>query len=226
MIQRADKSMTGKGVYTLPEASVYTGVPRSTLRTWFMPRPDRKGLGPVFKSDWDRVDGDFAISFLNLIEAYVASFFKKNGATHADIRRTSDILKSKLNLNHPFAYVNLSVALGKIIEESGEPDNRYSEVISKQLVFSEFKAGLLRLSYDPQTQLADKWQIAENIFIIPKVGFGKPVIDSTGVSTLIVANQFKANGKDAALVARLFNVPKDSVINAFRFEQRLGRIAA
>jgi uncharacterized protein (DUF433 family) len=216
--------MTEQGVYTLAEVAKYTGVKPMTLRAWFLRRSDHAGLGPVFESDYERLDDDFAVSFLNLIEAFVASFFKQNKVTHQDIRRTHELLKRKLNVKHPFAFANLAVGLRRISLE--DPDSRYCEVISRQLLFPEFNAGLHKISYDPDTNLANGWEVDTGIFVSPRVGFGKPVVQNTGVSTLIVARQYVANGKDAAVVARLFKIPKDGVESAFRFERRLGRIAA
>jgi len=217
--------MFDEGVYTLAEVAQYTGVNAKTLQAWFMPRPDGKGAGPVFQSDFARMKNDYAVSFLNLIEAYVASFFRKNHVKLADIRRTHTILKSMLGVDHPFAHADLSVGVGKIVLEKAG-NERFVEVISRQLTFPEFADGLRRLNYNIKTKLAEHWEIADGISVSPRVGFGKPVIEQTGVSTLIIANQYLANGKDAALVARLFRIPKDGVEKAFRFEERLGRIAA
>lgn len=220
--------MLDQGVYTLSEVSRYTSVKPTTLRAWFIMRPDGQGLGPLFKSDYARLDNDFAVSFVNLIEAYVASFFKKNRVKPGDIRRTHEILKRELKVEHPFAHADLSAGLGRIIYEkrNSASDEKFIEVISRQLLFPEFADGLHRIKHNSETKLAEEWEIWNGIFVNPRAGFGKPVVEHTGVSTLIVANQYQANGKDAALVARLFKIPKDSVENAFRFETSLGRIAA
>src|SRR5687768_457655 len=99
--------MLGEGVYMLNEVARYTGVPASTLRTWFMPRSDGRGNGPIFRSDWERVGDDFAVSFVNLIEAYVASFFRDKGIKPHHIRRVHEILKDEWGIPHPFASEDL-----------------------------------------------------------------------------------------------------------------------
>ena len=104
--------------------------------------------------------------------------------------------------------------------------NRFVDVISKQLLFPEFRARLTRINYNVATRLADRWRIADGIIVNPVVGFGKPVIENTGISSLIVAKQYKANGENAALVARLYKITETGVLNAFQFERSLGRIAA
>ncbi len=217
--------MLSDGVYTLAEVSQYIGVAPTTLRSWFLLRSDKQGLGPLFQSDYARVGDDFAVSFINLVEAYVASFFKQNKVKPTDIRRTHKILKQKLRVSHPFAHADLSVGLGQIVHESRKT-SRYEEVIKRQLLFPEFGDGLRRIIYNSTTKLADAWQIRDGIWVNPRAGFGKPVVHGTGVSTLIVAKQYKANRRNAALVARLFRISEDSVETAFRFEVDLGRVAA
>jgi hypothetical protein len=51
------------------------------------------------------------------------------------------------------------------------------------------------------------------------------VVQNTGVSTYIIARQYVANNKDAALVARLFKITEAGVLNAYQFENSLGRAA-
>lgn len=217
--------MIGRGVYTLSEVAKYTSVPAQTLRAWFLPRSDAKGRGPIFKSDYAKVGDDFALSFANLVEAYVASFFKRNNVGAADIRKAHARLKSELG-EHPFAHAKLSTGLGRIVIEENGKDTRFADVLTRQLYIPEFTDGLLRLAYDPATMMADHWELRAGIIVSPKMGFGKPVIENAGVSTLIVAKQYLANGKNAALVGRLFKIPKESVESAFDFERDLGRIAA
>jgi uncharacterized protein (DUF433 family) len=218
------QTMTELGVYTLSEAARYTGVPPTTLRSWFLQRTDGRGNGPLFQPDHPVVDGDFAISFVNLIEAYTASFFRKNKVKPRYIRRAHEILKEKWGIAHPFASEDLRTDGRSIIAAT---DTSLTDVIDKQLVFESARPYLLRIDYDPATQLASNWNIAKGIVINPNMGFGKPVIESAGVSTLIVAHQYIANRRDAGVVARLFGISPVSVINAYEFERKtLKRIAA
>jgi uncharacterized protein (DUF433 family) len=73
--------------------------------------------------------------------------------------------------------------------------------------------------------LAVAWNIADGVTISPGISYGKPVINQTGVTTYVVANQFKANGENAALVAELFDLSESDVVNAVRFENSLKRAA-
>jgi uncharacterized protein (DUF433 family) len=94
------------------------------------------------------------------------------------------------------------------------------DVIDRQMVFSELQPYMDRVDYGSATRLAEAWRIANGIIIRPTVGFGKPVIENTGISTYVIANQFKANKRDAGLVARLFDIAESDVINAVEFEAK------
>jgi hypothetical protein len=106
--------MIGQGVYTLAEVSKLTQIHPSTIRTWFKGRADGTGLGSVFQSDYQAVDGDCAVSFLDLIESLVAGQFRSRYEVSMRIvRRAHEILQKDLAADHPFCHADLY----KIIEE-------------------------------------------------------------------------------------------------------------
>jgi len=194
----------------------------TTLHAWFLPRSDQMGLGPLFRSEWTKASGDFAISFLNLIEAFVARFFKDSGVKPKRIRRTHEVLQGVLKTPHPFAHQELRTNGQEIISCSS--DKQLVDFVAKQLYFPEMRNYLAGIEYDSSTMLAQTWTLAKGVVISPKMGFGRPIIRGTGVSTLIVANQYLANGKNAALVSRLFKIPEEGVLDAFGFENKLGHL--
>lgn len=213
--------MLGLGVYHLDEVSAYTGIPKATLRSWFRVRPDKAGQGPVFASDYHSSNGDYAVSFLNLIDAHVLSFFRKRGVKPKIIRRAYSILQTELHTPHPFAHADLCTDGNRIIRESKKSGGvNLIDVIDKQMVFSELQPYMDRIDYGTATRLAEAWRISAGVTIRPTVAFGKPVIENTGISTYVVANQFRANKKDAVLVARLFEIAETDVANAVAFEEK------
>lgn len=219
--------MIGSGVYTLSEVTRFTGAPARTVRDWFKWRSDKKGRGPIFISDYEPAGDDYAVSFLNLIDVYVASFFLNNEVGPKVIRRAYTILQQQLHTPHPFAHADLSTDGERIIRESVQRDrgDKFVDVISKQLLFPEFRARLTRINYNVATRLADRWRIADGVIVNPAVGFGKPVLENTGISTAIVANQYRANKGDATLVARLYKITEMGVRSAVQFEDSIRRAA-
>jgi len=218
----AIRSIIGQGIYTLSEAARYARVPQATATSWFKPRGDRAGLGLLFDSDYAPIDGDYAISFLNLAEVYVARFFRNEGVKPSVLREARLKLQDELQTPYPFAHASLRTDGIRVIRDMG--DSRLVDVLNNQHFIPQMKLGRFRFS--SRTGLAEAWGIEPGITIDPTINFGKPVIENTGVSTLIVARQYVANGKNAPLVARLFKLTDAGVLNAYGFETSYGRIAA
>jgi uncharacterized protein (DUF433 family) len=218
--------MLGQGVYEIAEIARYVGLSSSTVRSWFKWRSDRAGLGPLFKSDYESKDGDYAVSFLNLIEAYVGRFFRDHGVQPALIRRAHEILQGELNTKHPFAHANLCTDGNRIIvNNASKSDSHLVDVVSKQRWFSEIQGWLSHIVYGQETQLANQWRIAKGVVIDPEVSFGKPVVEGTGITTFVLSSQYFANRENATLVADLFDTTEEAVLEAVNFETgiRIGR---
>ncbi len=214
--------MLGRGVYTLSDVARYAGLPAATLRSWFKSRSDEKGQGPIFRSDYAPVDDDYAVSFLNLIEVYVARFFRQEGVKPPIIRRAREILINELSTLYPFAHAELRTDGCRVIHKTGEA--QLVDVISKQHFFAQMRLG--QIKYNKTSKLAESWEIGEGVIINPKVAFGHPVVEQTGITTFVLANQYAANGGDAALVADLYGVGESDVHNAVRFEETIRRRVA
>lgn len=214
--------MIGSGVYALSEVSRYTGIAPSALRSWFRPRSSGTGRGPMFQSDYDAADGDFAVSFLNLVDAYVAQYFRLQGVKAARIRRVYRALQEDLNTGHPFARKDLYTDGIDIFRRAGEEvhDAAIVDVLTKpgQRLFPKWQDYLGRFDYVDSTKLAFRWRIATGVVVDPTISFGKPVVRSTGVTTFVLANQYAANRRNVALVADLYGVSEEDVLNAVRFE--------
>jgi uncharacterized protein (DUF433 family) len=213
----------GQGVYRLSEVIRYTGLPPTTVRAWFRRRPGRVGNGPLFVSDYDEIDGDFAVSFLNLVDAYVAGILREHDVSPALIRQAFAILHVEMGTPHPFAHADLRTDGARIIQRNfcQKGDIPLVDVFSKPLLLSELKNRLSKIVYADDSRLAEAWKIAKGITIRPGVSFGKPVVEGTGITTFVVANQYRANHSNVALVAGLFNIKPADVKNAVNFETKL-----
>ncbi len=77
----------GLAAYSLSEAARYTGLHASRIRAWFKGKEGRDRRQPVFRGDYESRDGDYAISFLDLIDAYVVGQFRSAGVTMPVIRK-------------------------------------------------------------------------------------------------------------------------------------------
>lgn len=218
--------MIGQGIYTLAEVSRLTEVHPSTVRTWFKDRSDGTGLGSIFHSDYKPVESDFAVSFFDLIDVLVASQFRiRHDVPMRIVRQAHNLLQEELKTNHPFCHCDLYTDGKRIFRFAADRlgEEILSEVVSRQQFFLHIKAKLEHIDYSEVTNLAYRWRIASGVVVDPSISMGKPTIENTGVMTYVIANQYFANKKSAALVADLYEVTENDVVNAVKFEQIYGR---
>jgi len=218
--------MIGQGIYTLAEVSRLTEVHPSTVRSWFKGRSDGTGLASIFHSDYQPVESDFAVSFLDLIDVLVASQFRiRHNVPMKIVRQAHNLLQGELKTTHPFCHCDLYTDGRRIFRFAADRlgEEILSEVVSHQQFFLHIKAKLEHIDYSEVTKLAYRWRIANGVVVDPSISLGKPTIENTGVTTYVIANQYLANNESAALVADLYEVTEKDVINAIKFEQVYGR---
>ncbi|MCG8512389.1 MAG: hypothetical protein MI741_24490 [Rhodospirillales bacterium] len=215
--------MLGRGAYRVAEAAAYTRTPYSTAYAWFRGRSKSENP-PVFCSDLPKVDGDFAVSFLDMVDLLVVTRFRKAGVSLRTIRRAYENLRDKLNTEHPFSHDSLYTdGRGVIIREADElGDPTFNDVVSRQMFFSELHECLEHIEYGEVSKLAARWRIMHGVIINPQVGFGMPVVEDTGVSTFVLSRHYWANNSNEQIVADLFGVSEADVANAVRFEEQYG----
>jgi uncharacterized protein (DUF433 family) len=201
--------MLGQGVYTVTEVSRLTDLHPGRVRSWFKERADGSGPGPVFESDYQPVAGDYAVSFLDLIDVLVAGTFRDRfNVPMRVVRRAYGLLQVRLGTRHPFCHYDLYTdgkniflcAANQLHEEI------LTEVVSRQQFFLHIREKLHHIDYNNITRLARRWRIAEGVVVDPTVGMGKPTITKTAIATYVVANQYYANSKDSGLIADLYGI--------------------
>jgi uncharacterized protein (DUF433 family) len=206
--------------YGLPEAAVYLKVPYQTLRYWltgFKVRPPV--VVPVEKDP-------VRLSFLNLLECHVL----------AGLRKIYDLKVPRVRS-----------ALRKISQDFPQPHPLISEVFltDRKNLFIERMGEIINVSQNGQMGL-DFYQMhlervevdrkglfrffpfvvqpgpsePKLIEINPMVGFGKPVIAGTGISTAIIASRFNARESIADLAAE-YECALQTIEEAIRWEQAL-----
>jgi len=214
----------GAGAYRLSEVARYTEVNFGRVWSWFRERHDRENHDPVFHSDYDPVEGDFAVSFLDMIDVSVAAQLREEGVKMSIVRRSKAILSRDLSTQHPFSHSDIYTDGQRVFVFAADQigDETLSEVISHQQFFLRIRERLTHIEYSKVTKLAARWRIARGVVIDPRVALGKPVVANTGTTTFVLANCYWANDQDAGVAADLFNVSEEDVVNAVSFEQRFG----
>jgi uncharacterized protein (DUF433 family) len=221
-----------KGVYGFSEAARLARVDAANTRRWFLGRRDHPTSGPVLRSDVPSVDGQHAISFLDLIDLRVVGRFRERGISMPTVRKVYSALSRKLKSPHPFAHARLVVFGKTVMEQVAEEDGevRLREVLTGQEAIHKLLEKFLRdVEYRDEDGLAVLWHAHRGVVIDPRRNLGKPIAEEGGAGTFVLARAYAANDENAELVADLFHTTPRAVLNAVAFEEwaaQGGRTAA
>ncbi len=213
-------SILGKGVYSVREAAVLSGLRPRRVREWFTPSVQKRK--PMFASDYESVEGAYALSFLDLIDAHVAGKLRDCGIPLQTLRRVYAQLQDDFGERHAFARHELLTDGRQVFVRAVDEEGREHviHVLDRQHAFPNIILPFLKqLEYDHQ--LARRWNIGDDVTVDPAICLGKPVVVSAGIATHVLASAFWANDNNAAAVADWHNVSREQVLAAVKFEQRI-----
>jgi uncharacterized protein (DUF433 family) len=206
--------------YGVPEAAAYLKVPYQTLRYWLT---EYRKMPPMIKP----VQPDpVRLSFLNLLECHALAGMRKiYDLKIPRVRRALQNLSKEFPQPHPLiSQVFLTdrrdlfiEKLGKIINVSqhGEKGLNFYHMHLQRVDVSPL--GLLRFfPFVRRVELSEP----KSIEINPMVGFGKPVLSGTDISTAIIASRFRARDSVTEL-AREYGCTPQQVEEAIRWEDTL-----
>lgn len=217
--------------YTVGEAAHYLGVSPSTLRAWFAGMPySRAGQHRHFAAVIKPAStAPLALSFTNLIEAYVLTAIRRqHNISLPKIRKALTFLRERFGSNRPllneqFATLGAELfveRLGQIINLSREGQVEMAELIRVYLSRVERDPAGLPIKLYPFTGSQPAVDQPRSVVIDPAVSFGRPVLAGTAIPTAVLAEQFKANDLPRDL-AREYGVSEEAVWDAIRCELAL-----
>lgn len=207
--------------YGLPEAAVYLKVPTQTLRYWLTGFGKRPPIIEPVES------GPVRLSFCNLLECHALAAMRK--LYDLKVPRVRAALR-KISRDYPQPHPLIDEVfltdrkdlfierMGKIINVSRHPD---------QLSMEFFAAHLQRVEVDPKGLfrffpfvVEPRLSEPKTIEINPMVGFGKPIIAGTAISTAIIASRFSARESITDL-AEEYGCTQEQIEEAIRWERAL-----
>jgi uncharacterized protein (DUF433 family) len=214
----------GRGVYSLRDAAKLTGLKPRRVREWFLGRKAEPDRSRVFQPDFEPIGTVHAISFLDLVDLYVAGHLREHGVSMPTVRKVYAKLRSDYNTPHPFARKELLTDGQSVfvrgIDKAGEEE--IYDALTKQKVFPEIILPFLRqIDYDRSSSLATRWHIATGVVVDPGKNFGRPVLERLCIPTYVIAAEYAANGRNLDRVAGWYNLTSDEVLAAVRFETGL-----
>jgi uncharacterized protein (DUF433 family) len=220
MVTGKQNKLYEEPAYGVAEAAVYLKVPYQTLRYWltgFRKRPpiiEPVGMDPL------------RLSFMNLLECHALAGMRKiYDLKLPKVRSALRRISERYPQSHPLvAGTFLTDRNDLFIERLGEIIN-----VSQhgQLGLSFYQMHLERVQVDSKGLFRFFPFVVQpgpsepkTIEINPLVGFGKPVIAGTGISTAIVASRFNARESIAELAAE-YDCTSQQIEEAVRWERVL-----
>lgn len=218
--------------YRLPEAAHYLRIPLSTLRTWIFGQEYGTAGGhrrsrPIITI---AADDPPRLSFVNMVEAHVLSAIRyQHGVALLAVRRAVEYLTREFGSRHPLAEeqfqtdgVSLFVERLGLLNVSAPGQFAMREILVALLrrVERDERGLAIRLYPFSRRPAATLLALAESprlVVIDPMVGFGRPVLSGTGVTTLSIAERFDA-GESIKDLAADFGRPREEIEEAIRCE--------
>jgi uncharacterized protein (DUF433 family) len=210
-----------ESAYGVPEAAVYLKVPYTTLRYWLT------GFGKQPAIIEPAESGPVRLSFSNLLECHALAAMRKiYNLRLPKVRSGLRKVSKDFPQPHPLiGEVFLTDRKDLFIERMGQAINVSQR--NDQLSLDFYRMHLERVEIDPEGLfrffpfvVEPRASEPKTIEINPMVGFGKPIIAGTGISTAIIASRFNARESIAAL-AEEYGCTPEQIEEAIRWEQAL-----
>jgi uncharacterized protein (DUF433 family) len=208
-------------LYGLSEAALYLRVPIKTLEYWAFGRGRVTPLISVARKQ------PRAFSFMNLLECHMlASMRTLYDLRLPKIRRAVAHLNKTSGFRHPLIeqplFTNrvdvLIQEIGRFINLSRGGQLAIPEIVGAHLERVEYDRELGSLRFYPFVRERSATE-PKFIVINPALGFGKPVIAGTGISTAVVASRFNARESMTEL-AKEYGLEENQIEEAIRWETR------
>jgi len=223
-------SNVGRGIYTLAEASLLTGVNRHRISRWsrgytFEYRGTRLTMPPIIGREPEPGEPPI-LTFADLIEIRFLDAFRQKGVSTKALRIASQRAKELLGRHHPFSTQIFKsdgrTVLAEITKETG--DKALLDIMSDQFVFETVMAAYLYagLDFNELKEPTRWWPLGKDrsVVIDPRRAFGAPILARTGIPTKILNSAMQAE-KSVDFVARWYGVEVEEVTDAVRFETKL-----
>jgi len=209
-------------MYGLSEAALYLRVPISTLDYWVFGRGKTPGLITA-ASRHPRT-----LSFMNLLECHVLAAMRGiYNLKLPKIRQALVQLNSMHGYKHPLVEMPLFTDRRDILVREMDKILNYS----RPKKFGQYEMPQIMETFLERIETENKEYkfypfVRERlktepklILISPSVGFGKPVIAGTGISTTVIASRFNARDSIPDL-AKEYGLSRREIEEAIRWEIR------
>lgn len=212
--------------YRLTEAAHYVRLPRTTLASWVRGREydaasGRAHFQPLIRPADPRRP---YLSFNNLVEAHVLRALRtEHGVSIQAVRDALAVAEQEFDVRRLLLHDDLRTGAGELflrrygelVELSPSGQIAMRRVLESHLHRVE-RDGRFPIKLHPfvQADVAD----AQPIVIDPTVGFGRPIVARTGISTAVIAERIDA-GESVDDVAADYGMEREVVADAVTYER-------
>lgn len=232
MIAPSVRELREVPAYSFTEAAHYLRLPLSTVRAWCLGQRyyDAKRTPRRFASVIDIADPKSKrLSFINLVELFVlAAIRRKHEVGLPQVRQAVAYLTKKFPSPHPLTDHDFQTnGVDLFAEKFGELLNlsKEGQVEMKELLLAHLKcvhrdpAGVpIKLYLIPRNPRLDVTKREHGAVVIdPRFGFGRPVLDGTGIRTDVVIERFSA-GEPLEALAEDYGRPREDIEEVLRCE--------
>lgn len=214
--------------YSISEAASYLDMPVATLRSWVLGRNYETSTGSKFFHPLIDLASKKhrSLSFYNLIEAFTLNSMRRTDhrISMPNIRTALNYVKRRLGEQRPLLTERfLTDGVDLFLDKYGElvAASREGQLAMRAILLDSLKhirrdsKGMPQKLYLFAPPSTESTKVA--VVIDPRIAFGNPVVDGTGVSTAILAQRYKA-GDTFDELAEDFGLTRDAVEQAIRHE--------
>lgn len=226
-VARSDSSpLIGVGLYSLPEAAAYTGIPSAQIGRWlFGYQANGKSHNGLWQPALIGLD-EKTLTFHDLLEVRFVKAFRMHGISLQAIRVAAQHAREWFEQPYPFTCRRFQTdgrsIFATVLEETG--DETLIDLVQRQYAFKQVISSSLYAGIDYDTAgEALRWfplKRSKAVVLDPARHFGKPILTQSGIDTESIAAAFAAEGRDAKRVARLYEINVVDVEAALRFESK------
>lgn len=219
--------------YTIPTAARIVRIPSATLRYWVVGRKTVAGgeehlPKPLIHIAPGRLR---YLSFTNLVEAHVlASMRREHEISMWEVRQALSFVEKELGAKNPLAKEKFRTDGKRLFIERM---SKLIDVRTGQEVAKGLDAGFDRIGYEgglalrffPYVRSDAEIEQPKRIVLDPRISFGRPVVDGTGIPVDEISGRFDA-GDSAATISEEFGMSSELVEEAIRAARTTSRAAA
>lgn len=227
----------GTGIYTPAEAAVLLHERPETVRRWAYGYKRTRASGrtahaPLIHTELPTLEGQDALTFVELIELLYIRAFERAGVSWKLIRDAANVAARMFSTRHPFAlrqvYVDPHSVYGAVHEDDGSESLVQLVGHGQHAIPQLVKPFLEQIDFGANDVARRWWPMGRDggVVVDPLFAFGAPVVEEVGIRCRTLANTVAAERPvhgDGAVeyVAWTYEISPRSVDTALRFQQWL-----